>query len=87
MTAYEFSRVFDELYEFLWHRFADYYIEQLKEVTLSGNIKVLESLEDIYFQVIVMLHPFMPFVTEAVWKESHGDDSSILDYAKTNLSA
>ena len=87
MTAYEFSRVFDELYEFLWHRFADYYIEQLKEVTLSGNIKVLESLEDVYFQVIVMLHPFMPFVTEAVWKESHGDDSSILDYAKTNLSA
>ncbi|OGK13873.1 valine--tRNA ligase [Candidatus Roizmanbacteria bacterium RIFCSPLOWO2_02_FULL_37_19] len=79
MDSYNFSLAFDTLFEFLWHRFADFYIEELKEEVRSGNIKVLEGLEEVYLQVLLMLHPFMPFVTEAVWKEFHGEEKSILD--------
>ena len=66
------------VYEFIWHRFADYYIEQLKEKLKAGRIEVLEELQKVYFENLKMLHPFMPFVTEAVWMTFKGEQSSIL---------
>lgn len=79
MDSYKFSLAFDGLYEWLWHRFADYYIEELKDEVRSGNIEVWEKLSKAYLLVLVLLHPFIPFVTEAIWKEFHGESSSILD--------
>jgi valyl-tRNA synthetase len=79
MEAFHFSRTFDDTYEFVWHRLADCHIEQLKEAMRSGNIEVLEAIEEIYFECLKLVHPFMPFVTEAVWKSFHGEDASILD--------
>ncbi len=79
MESYSFSAAFGEIYEFLWHRFADYYIEQLKDEIRNGNIKAQESLKEVYTRILVLLHPFMPFVTEAVWKEFNGTETSILD--------
>lgn len=78
MDSFKFSQAFGLLYEFAWHRFADYYIEQLKEDMRSGNIEVLDELKGVYFENLKMLHPFIPFVTEAVWKVFHGEESSIL---------
>jgi valyl-tRNA synthetase len=79
MDAYNFSSAFGEVYEFLWHRYADIYIEQLKDAIKSGNIKAYTDLKDSYLQILIMLHPFMPFVTEAVWKVFKGENTSILD--------
>jgi valyl-tRNA synthetase len=78
MDSFKFSQVFGLLYEFIWHRYADYYIEQLKEDLRSGNIEVLDELKTVYFENLKMLHPFIPFVTEAIWKVFHGEESSIL---------
>ena len=78
MDSYKFSQAFGLVYEFLWHRYADFYIEQLKDELRNGNMKVLETLKQVYFENLMMLHPFMPFVTEAVWKVFHGEESSIL---------
>ncbi len=79
METFKFSQSFNNLYEFLWHRFADYYIEQLKSEAQSGNIGVVKKLEEVYLQMLVLLHPFMPFVTEAVYKVFNGEKMSILD--------
>lgn len=79
IEGYKVSRAFDALYEFLWHKLADYYIEELKAEVTSGNIKVLGSLERVYSDTLILLHPYMPFVTEAVWKEFYGEGKSILD--------
>lgn len=79
MEAYKFSHAFDSLYEFLWHRFADFYIEELKDSVMSGKIEVLGDLEQVYKQMLVLLHPFMPFVTEAIYKELNEDKKSILE--------
>ncbi|HRN70425.1 MAG TPA: class I tRNA ligase family protein, partial [Candidatus Woesebacteria bacterium] len=76
---YEFAKAFDETYEFLWHRFADYYIEQLKEEMKNGTMEVSEKLKEVYFKMLRMLHPYMPFVTEAVWQSFFGEKTSILD--------
>src|SRR3989338_6976032 len=70
MDSYQFSKALGLVYEFIWHRFADYYIEQLKDGVINGNIEALENLK--------MLHPFIPFVTETVWKVFNKESSSIL---------
>jgi len=79
MDGYHFSRAFNELYEFMWHRLADIYIEELKESLKGGNIEVRHILEDVYLQTVQMLHPFMPFVTESIWQEFKGKEKSILN--------
>jgi valyl-tRNA synthetase len=67
MKEYQFSYAFGELYEFLWHRFADFYIETLKDQLKDGNIGVYQALEGVFIGCLQMLHPFIPFVTEAVY--------------------
>ncbi|MBI4008943.1 class I tRNA ligase family protein [Candidatus Roizmanbacteria bacterium] len=79
MDSYRFSQALGLIYEFIWHRFADYYIEQLKEEIRNGKIEVLKELKEVYFENLKMLHPYMPFVTEAVWKVFHGENKSILN--------
>lgn len=78
MNAFKFSKALNSVYEFLWHRFADYYIEQLKQPIRDGNIVPLRQLEEVYFENLKMIHPFMPFVSEAAWQVFHGSDQSIL---------
>ena len=79
MVNMKFNLVLTDIHEFLWHRFADFYIEELKDEVINGNIKILKSLEKIYLECLILLHPFMPFVTEAVWKVFNKEDSSILE--------
>ena len=57
------------MYEFIWHRFADFYIEQLKEELRNDNIEVRDSLTDVYLQSLRLLHPFVPFITDSVHKQ------------------
>lgn len=77
MKAFLFAKAFDLMYDFMWHRIADYYIEQLKETLLSGNMEAYEKLKGAYCTSLRLLHPYMPYVTEAVWKEFHGEESSL----------
>lgn len=68
MDSYQFSKALGLVYEFIWHRFADFYIEQLKDEIINGNIEALEVLKEVYLENLKMLHPFVPFVTEEIWK-------------------
>ena len=95
MDNYNFSQALGLVYEFLWHRYADYYLEELKsrqdtsgltprigselkEELRNGNIVVQDEMQKVYFGNLKMLHPFMPFVTETVWKVFKGEENSIL---------
>jgi len=79
MKNYKFAFAFDLVYEFLWHRYADYYLETLKDELAAGNIKAGELLFKIYIENLKFLHPFIPFVTEAVWGTFYGENKSILN--------
>ena len=85
MNSYKFSAAFGDLYEFIWHRFADFYIEQLKEAVTTGDNQTLETLEKVYLNMLIMIHPFMPYVTESIWQIFNGSSSSILE-SKINVS-
>ncbi len=78
MDNYRFSKALDLTYQFIWHRFADYYIEELKEGLKSGNIMTYDSLVEVYKECLVLLHPFMPYVTDSVWGQLKGRDEFIL---------
>ena len=64
MDKYEFHNVGNELYSFIWEDFCDWYIElskaNMNNTTKSVLIKVLTN-------ILKMLHPFMPYVTEEIY--------------------
>lgn len=66
MAKHEYSQVLIDLHEFIWHRFADIYIEKLKNHAKSGNESVRTVLTEVYLSGIAMLAPFAPFVCEAI---------------------
>ena len=79
IDSYQFSKALGLVYEFIWHRFADYYIEQLKGEIINGSIEALEELKEVYLENLKMLHPFIPFVTEKVWGVFVSKGGSILE--------
>lgn len=83
MDEYKLSRAFDELYEFAWHTLADVYIEALKESLKNGTIETQTALYAVYKEILEMLHPFIPFVTEAVYQEFYGKNTSIISSRNT----
>ncbi len=78
MESFKLSRAFDEVYEFLWHRFADSYVEKLKEAARAGDENTLNALEEVYMGSITLLHPFMPFVTDAVYTSFYRNGTFII---------
>ena len=72
LNLFRFSQAGEELYEFFWHNFCDVYIEKAKD-QMSDSNKAPENTKKILIKVLsetlIMLHPFVPFVTEAVWQE------------------
>jgi len=79
MNSYRFSQALGLLYEFIWHRYADFYIEQLKDEVIAGKINILKEMEEVYLESLKMLHPFVPFSTEAIYKIFKGEGKSILE--------
>ncbi|PIR98918.1 valine--tRNA ligase [Candidatus Collierbacteria bacterium CG10_big_fil_rev_8_21_14_0_10_44_9] len=67
LEKFRFSQAADLIYEFMWHTVADIYIEQVKD---RQDMEVaLSVLRHVLLTGLKLLHPFMPFVTEAIWKE------------------
>lgn len=65
LDKFRFSQAADDLYKFIWDDLASIYLEQTKE--RKENIRNL-VLVSIYLSSLKLLHPFMPYVTEAVWQ-------------------
>ncbi|PIQ71957.1 hypothetical protein COV87_00460, partial [Candidatus Roizmanbacteria bacterium CG11_big_fil_rev_8_21_14_0_20_37_16] len=79
MDTYKFGQVLGDLHAFVWHQFADIYIEELKEELKKGNKEVAQLLEVVFLESISLLHPFIPFETEAIWQIFKGEEKSILN--------
>ncbi len=69
IEGYKFGLAAEKLYGFVWHDFADSYIESTKERLASCDKTPLIVLRHVLYNSLKLLHPFMPFVTEAIWQE------------------
>lgn len=72
LKKYDFQHAVELLYEFFWHEYCDQYIEVAKE-RIKNNSKDKKAaqyaLDYVLKNFLKLLHPFMPFVTEAIWEK------------------
>ena len=79
---YQFGEAGRELYNFIWNDFCDWYIEMAK-VALNGADTELKTRKQnnliwILDQILRLLHPIMPFVTEKLWLSMPHEGKSIM---------
>ena len=77
LDAFAFHLAAEDLYHYFWHTFADKIIEsakpRLQDADQAERAAAYQTLETILLDSLKMLHPFMPFVTEAVWGKFRHD--------------
>ena len=82
LKEYKLGEAARELYQFVWHEYADKYIETSKKQEKDVN-------EQVFKTILKLLHPFMPFITEHLWQMSCSNTKKpliISDWPKSNKS-
>jgi valyl-tRNA synthetase len=83
LADYRFDGAANAIYQFAWSRFCDWYLELIKPV-MSGEERGAIDEESkavagwVLDQILVMLHPFMPFVTEELWSKLGARDYDLI---------
>ena len=72
LDAYKFSEAYDTLYHFIWNDLADWYIEASKA---NPNTQLLAHILE---AILIIIHPFAPFVSEAIWQTLGWNGDSVL---------
>jgi valyl-tRNA synthetase len=76
---YEFSRACELIYHFAWDDLCDWYLELSKEVFASDNKASSQRvLGHVIDQLMRLLHPVMPFITEELWCTLTGGESLVV---------
>jgi len=70
LEKFRFSEAADVIYHYMWDEVASSYIEQVKN--RKDKEVALSVLRHVLLNGLKLLHPFMPFVTEAIWQEMPG---------------
>ncbi len=76
IARYEFSRLADVIYHLVFDEFCDWYLELLKRDEATPEVA-----GDLLEQILALVHPMMPFVTEACWEQLPGADGLMLLHA------
>jgi valyl-tRNA synthetase len=75
IEKYQLNLGAEEIREFFWHTLCDKWIEEVKQEIQDeeiGSEKRIEKLSELLWilkENLKIMHPFVPFVTEAVWQE------------------
>jgi valyl-tRNA synthetase len=81
LETYRFDEYSKQLYEFVWSEFCDWYIE-IAKLRLYGEpkeqAKIRQMLVFLLDQILRLLHPAMPFLTEELWQVLSKDSGSIM---------
>ncbi len=78
LDGYEFSRACEALYHFAWDEFCDWYVELSKVQLVQGVTHTTAVLAEVLDVLLRLLHPVMPFVTEALWKALTEHESLVI---------
>ena len=75
LESFEFGQSLHEIYDFIWHDFADKYLEYAKT---KENDDVKKTLFTVLQISLKLLHPFMPFITEEIWSMMPGKNKLLI---------
>ncbi len=82
LVNYHFNQYAQTLYHFIWHEYCDWYLEMIKPDLYGENPaarKLAQTLAaKILEQILILLHPVMPFVTEELWQKLPQTTDSIM---------
>ena len=83
MDKYELGVAIQKIYDFIWDIYCDWYIEMTKARLFSDDAErkqtAIQVLVYVLDQVLRLLHPFMPFITEEIWQSiPHEGDALIV---------
>lgn len=71
LNNFRFSDAANAVYQFIWGTFCDWYIELIKPIFYGENADEIKEIRAVTAltldRILVMLHPFMPFITEELW--------------------
>jgi valyl-tRNA synthetase len=86
LDTYQFNNAAAELYQFVWHEFCDWYIEAIKPDLYEKQgpeekQRACAVLGRTLHDLLILLHPFIPFITEEIWHLLPGAEGSILHAA------
>ena len=88
MEKFEFNLVVENIYDFVWSTFCDWYVELTKPALWSENqelkINTLTVLKYVLENILKLCHPLIPFITEEIWAEFENSTLMIQRYPEYN---
>ncbi len=82
MEKFEFGIAAQKLYEFFWDEFCDWYIEMVKprlyDINNPSRPEAQYVLTKVLSTALKLLHPYMPFITEEIYRNLVDEDTSIM---------
>ncbi|NCV43555.1 MAG: valine--tRNA ligase [Actinobacteria bacterium] len=78
---FEFAKGSDALYHFAWDEVCDWYLELVKDTFAKGGVGADKSkrvLGHVLDQLLRLMHPSMPFISEALWTSLTGGESLVI---------
>jgi len=68
---YRFDEASRAIYKFVWNSYCDWYLELSKTILFSKNKKYIKEVKTtsgfVFKEALILLHPFIPFITEELW--------------------
>ena len=82
LEAFKFNEAANAVYRFVWNVFCDWYLEMAKPVLAgpdgAAKNETRAAAAWTLDEILKLLHPFMPFVTEELWNVTGGDELLVL---------
>jgi len=79
LESFEFAKALELLYHFAWDDLCDWYLELTKSTFASDDsAKTARVLGHVLDQLMRLLHPVMPFITEEIWCNLTGNESLVV---------
>ena len=87
MESLDVCQAVNRMYNFVWDDFCDYYVELTKPYVYSNDKQVrahaVAVLKDVYVNILKLLHPIIPFITEDIYSNFASGILMEQDYAKS----